>query len=83
MKHILILITLFCSIHVFAQKQEANLLKTSDDSWKEEVILMPLHFAPQIPFKGVEEIRFAKGWSKKEDATFWTYAFVWNVDHPQ
>ena len=80
MKHILIIITLFCSVHAFAQKHEGKLLKTSDDSWKEEIIPMPLHFAPQIPFKGVEEIRFAKGWSKKEDATFWTYAFVWYID---
>jgi hypothetical protein len=80
MKQFLFLIAFFCSIQVFGQKEEESLLKTYDNSWRKEIIPMPLHFAPQIPYKGVEEVRFAKGWSKIEDDTFWTYAFVWDVD---
>ncbi|WP_420571158.1 hypothetical protein [Kordia sp.] len=81
MKKILFVLTFFCTITVFGQKEDyKNLLVTADDSWRQEIISMPIGFAPQIPHKGIEEVRFAKGWSTKESDTFWTYAFLWNVE---
>ncbi|WP_298417786.1 hypothetical protein [uncultured Kordia sp.] len=80
MKHFIFLLTLCCTFAVFGQeKQEADLL-TSDASWGKEVIQMPIGFASQIPYKGVEEIRFAPGWSKQKEEGFWSYVFVWDVN---
>jgi len=81
MKNLVALITLFFVFCAFGQEEEKeSLLTTADDSWQKEIIPIPLGFAPQIPLKGVEEVRFAKGWAKKERDDFWTYAFVWNVN---
>lgn len=81
MKNILVIITLFAiSFMGFAQeKEEVNLL-TSDASWGKEIIQMPIHFAPEIPYAGVEELRFSPDWSKQDRDGYWTYAFVWDVD---
>lgn len=81
MKNLVCLILFFFVVCAFGQKEnDKSLLQTFDDSWREERIPMPLGFAPQIPLKGVEEIRFAEGWAQKDSDTFWTYAFVWNVN---
>ncbi|WP_298515049.1 hypothetical protein [uncultured Kordia sp.] len=82
MKNILYILTLFCTISVFGQEDEDYTIRLipPDDSWRQEVIPMPLGFAPQIPVNGIEEVLFAKGWSTKGDDTFWTYAFLWNVN---
>lgn len=79
MKNLLYFISLFVTIYAFGQEEKESLLVTFDDSWKKEFIQMPLGFAPQIPLKGEEEIRFAKGWATKDSDSFWTYAFVWKV----
>ena len=79
-KYRLLTLLLFQTILIFGQeKQEVNLL-TSATSWGKEIIQMPLHFAPEIPYKGVEELRFSPDWSKQESDGYWTYAFVWDVD---
>ncbi|MEM6720309.1 MAG: hypothetical protein AAF611_13370 [Bacteroidota bacterium] len=80
MKNLVCLITLFFTICTFGQEEKESLLLTFDDSWRKEILPMPLSFAPQIPLKGVEEVRFSKGWAQKDSDTFWTYAFVWNVN---
>jgi len=80
MKKILTILTLFCTMIVVGQKENyKNKLITFDNTWRQEIIPMPIGFAPQIPLKGIEEVRFAKGWSTKGDDTFWTYAFLWSV----
>ena len=80
MKNLVYLITFFLIVCAFGQEEKESILITSDDSWRKEIIPMPLGFAPQIPLKGVEEVRFSEGWAQKESDGFWTYAFVWNVD---
>jgi hypothetical protein len=51
--------------------------------WEVERFLIPIAFAPQIPFKGVEDIRFMPGWGKAESPEYWSYAFLWYLDgHP-
>jgi hypothetical protein len=45
--------------------------------WRSETIPFPLDFAPALPYRGVEELRFAPGFFKPEAPDFWSYAFVW------
>lgn len=81
MKNNFVLITVFLqSFLVFSQDKTTTNLLISDASWGKEIIRMPLHFAPEIPYKGVEEIRFSPDWSKQEADGFWSYAFVWDID---
>lgn len=81
MKNILFVLVMFlCSFTSFSQENTRVDLLTSDASWGKEIISMPIHFAPQIPYKGVEEIRFAPDWSKQDKDGFWSYVFVWDID---
>jgi hypothetical protein len=49
-------------------------------SWEFERFALPPAFAPDFPYKGVEELRFAPGMFKKDTATYFTYAFVVQLD---
>ncbi len=77
-KNIIIVVSFFMSFVHYAQEQPE--LLTSDASWGKEIIKMPIHFAPQIPYKGVEEIRFSPNWSKQDRNGYWSYVFVWDID---
>lgn len=55
----------------------ASLFQQSPADWKPEVIPFPLGFAPDIDYKGVEELRFSPGMFKPETDMYFTYAFVW------
>jgi len=48
--------------------------------WTIERFLIPINFAPQISYRGVEDIRFSPGWSKVKTDEYWTYAFLWYLD---
>lgn len=52
--------------------------------WRSETIPFPLEFAPDIPHRGVEELRFAPGFFDPAAPGYWTYAFAWVVtgEHP-
>ena len=45
--------------------------------WSTELFELPPAFAPQIPFKGVEDIRFPPGWGTVKSEEHWTYGFLW------
>ena len=45
--------------------------------WRTETIPFPLSFAPDLPYEGVEELRFAPGMFEANNETFWSYSFVW------
>ncbi len=52
--------------------------------WTIERFLITISFAPQISYKGVEDIRFTPGWGKVDSDEYWTYAFLWYLDaHPK
>jgi hypothetical protein len=42
---------------------------------------LPPVFAPNIPYKGAEELRFSPGMFKKDSADYFTYAFVAQLDN--
>lgn len=48
--------------------------------WFKEKIPFPIGFAPSIPYKGIEDIRFTPGWAKKTSEEYWSYAFLWYLD---
>jgi hypothetical protein len=48
--------------------------------WGIERFPIPISFAPRIPYKGVEDIRFTPGWAKVASEEYWTYAFLWYLD---
>jgi hypothetical protein len=77
MKKLLLFALLFASTFTFGQKQEVDLIQSS---WGKEIIKLPFWFAPQIDYEGYEDIRFAKGWEDKENASFWATAFAWDAN---
>ena len=62
-----------------AQTTNVPILETPHN-WKKESFTFPLGFAPKLTFTGIEEARFAPGWSDKTSPEFWTYTFAWYVD---
>lgn len=52
----------------------------SPEGWGIERFLLPAGFAPEIKYKGVEDIRFAPGWAKKASEDYWSYLFLWYLD---
>lgn len=48
--------------------------------WGVERFPIPIGFAPQIPYKGTEDIRFTPDWAKATSDGYWTYAFLWCLE---
>ena len=48
--------------------------------WRTETLPFPLEFAPDLPYRGLEELRFAPGMFTAGSDDFWSYAFVWWID---
>src|SRR5689334_18671702 len=61
-------------------KWEAPYHLAIPEGWGVERFLIPISFAPQIPYKGVEDIRFTPGWGNVKTDEYWTYAFLWYLD---
>ncbi len=47
------------------------------DGWTVEHFSLPPDFAPQITYKGIEDIRFTPGWGDIKSDEHWTYSFLW------
>lgn len=45
--------------------------------WRSERLTFPLEFAPSLPYKGFEELRFAPGMFDRASDTYFTYVFFW------
>lgn len=85
------MITVFCliSVSVFGQNTKTEFDGNKWDppytlpvpkGWGIERFLIPIAFAPQIPYKGVEDLRFTPGWGNAKSDEYWTYAFLWYLD---
>jgi hypothetical protein len=55
----------------------------SPNKWQVERFPIPIDFAPQISYKGVEEIRFAPGWADQKSEQYWSYAYLWWLEGEQ
>lgn len=47
------------------------------EGWDTEVFELPAPFAQRIPFKGVEDLRFAPGWADSKSENYWSYMYLW------
>ena len=61
-------------------KWEAPYFLAAPAGWDVERFPIPIAFAPQIPYHGVEDIRFTPGWARSTSDDYWTYAFLWYLD---
>ncbi len=86
MKHNILgsLLTILFTSVTIAQEEtnELSFLLNGPDSWRKELLTLPLQFAPELDYKGLEFVRFSKGWSDKNSEEFWTYKFAWYLDAP-
>ena len=62
------------------KKWEAPYSLELPKGWDIERFTIPIEFAPSIPYKGVEDIRFTPGWGNVKSEEYWTYAFLWYLD---
>ena len=79
MKTTLLVLTFCFGSLLFAQTTTPDLLTRLPD-WKTEIIAFPFGFAPSIPYKGYEDLRFAPNWSDSTHTQFWTYVIAWSID---
>ncbi|HEY5745902.1 MAG TPA: hypothetical protein VIU12_07485 [Chryseolinea sp.] len=63
-----------------AEKYDPPYSLTIPQGWDVERFGIPIEFAPSIPYKGVEDVRFAPGWSDAKSNSYWTYAFLWHLE---
>jgi hypothetical protein len=79
-QELLLFLTLTFASEALAQtappKPELPFVMPIPEGWRTETIPFPLGFAPELPYKGVEELRFSPGMFKPGSEDFWTYAFV-------
>lgn len=50
------------------------------EEWGIERFVIPPDFAPKIAYKGIEDLRFTKGWGDSTSSEYWSYAFLWFID---
>jgi len=48
--------------------------------WGVERSLIQAAFAPQVPFKGIEDTRYTPGWGNPNSEQYWSYGFLWYLD---
>jgi len=63
-----------------AEKYNPPYALATPPEWGVERFAIPIEFAPSIPYKGVEDIRFAPGWGDAKSTAYWTYAFLWYLE---
>ena len=79
MKKFFLLLFLCFGFVVSAQNQEVSLL-TYPSEWRFEHISFPLDFAPNINWKGFEELRFSPSMFKKKSTEYFTYYFALQIE---
>lgn len=50
------------------------------EGWRTETIPFPLGFAPELAYRGVEELRFAPRFFDPKAETYFSYSFVWLLE---
>ncbi len=48
--------------------------------WRKERLEFPLSFAPGLPYKGYEDLRFMPGMFNPDAKDYFSYAFVWWIE---
>jgi hypothetical protein len=50
--------------------------------WAHETFALPPAFAPELPYHGMEELRFMPGFYTPGADDFWSYTLVWWLEQP-
>jgi hypothetical protein len=77
-KSLLLLIIAFAGFNVFAKKTPYTL--PLPEKWTKEKLSIPIEFAPSIPYKGTEELRFTPGWGNAGSNDYWSYTYLWFIE---
>jgi hypothetical protein len=89
MKTLVIIILSVFSVAIYGQeikpefdghKWEAPYTLPIPKDWTIERFPIPIAFAPQISYNGVEDIRFTPGWGNVKSDDYWSYAFLWYLE---
>ncbi len=83
MKNNVLILLLLAATTVYGQEENELEVFDANATWTKEIIHFPIGFAPDIPYEGYEDLRFAAGWAKKDSPEFWTYIFAWHVNGKQ
>jgi hypothetical protein len=62
---------------LFLPFQSETLFDEAPENWREETFSIPMSFAPEIKYTGIEELRFAPGMFQSDEPDYFTYAFIW------
>ncbi len=71
---------LLMSSTILVADEPASQKLAAPEEWGGETITLPPGFAPDMKLKGLEYIRFAPGMMKPESDTFFSYAFVFELE---
>jgi hypothetical protein len=77
-KIVLLLFAIFIGGKCFCQQAVYTL--PLPEKWSSEKIVFPIGFAPGIPFKGNEDLRFTPGWSDSTSNEYWSYTYLWFIE---
>jgi pimeloyl-ACP methyl ester carboxylesterase len=67
-------------LHFYPQHIANKYVYPAPQGWENETILFPIDFAPELPYKGFEELRFAPGWGDPKSGEKWAYTLLWWLD---
>jgi len=73
-------VSLLMSGSLLFAEESGSFKLAAPDGWGGETIQLPPGFAPDMKLKGSEHIRFAPGMMKPESDSFFSYAFVFELE---
>lgn len=72
-------VSLMLAVIAMEPQPQPELMPPTPADWRFERIDFPLSFAPDLKYKGFEELRFAPGMFKPESDTYFTYVFAMKI----
>lgn len=78
--HLLLIAQAIPLAHSQEESEPKFIFETGDPAWRGERIELPPGFAPELGWKGVEQIRFAPGMFQPDAEDFFSYVLVFRLD---
>jgi pimeloyl-ACP methyl ester carboxylesterase len=67
-------------MHFYPDNLEKPYAYEAPSGWTNELILFPMDFAPDLNYRGFEDLRFAPGWGDPGSSEKWAYTLLWWLD---
>lgn len=71
------------AISLTGQAHDHSAILQTDSTWGHEFFEFPIRFAQDIPYEGIEDATFPRGWSDQKSEEFWSYVFAWDISHEE